>query len=154
MRRHAVRLLQCAEAAVTLVGAKAGWVRPAVTSPVGAGAIRIDTRYSGQRRVATADKGSEGRGQVTDAESDAAVLALRWAAITDMVARRLFRKDACLVRAAALQRLLLRRHVPTELRIGVRKQEDGSIASHAWLEHRDRVIMGRLPDLDTYHPLS
>ncbi len=42
----------------------------------------------------------------------------------------------CLPRSLALQRMLARRGIASELRIGVRKESNGAggIAAHAWVE--------------------
>ncbi len=45
----------------------------------------------------------------------------------------------CLPRALVLERLLLRRGAPAELRIGVRR-EDGRLAAHAWVEVDGRPV--------------
>lgn len=59
----------------------------------------------------------------------------------------------CLVRALATQSLLGRFGYPSELRIGVRKAEDGGIAAHAWLESAGSVVIGEF-ELDHYVPLA
>lgn len=48
----------------------------------------------------------------------------------------------CLVRARAAQRWLAALGVPTELSIGVRKDETGRFGAHAWLTFEDEVIIG------------
>ncbi len=58
----------------------------------------------------------------------------------------------CLVQSLTLQRLLRRRGVPAELRIGV--QRDGeSIGAHAWLEAGGRPINARQDVEETFLPL-
>ncbi len=59
----------------------------------------------------------------------------------------------CLPRALALQRMLLRRGEQGTIRFGVKRGETGVLA-HAWLVHADKVVMGQLPDLDSFTPLS
>jgi len=48
----------------------------------------------------------------------------------------------CLVRALATQALLTRYGYPAQLRIGVRKAEDGGLAAHAWLEAGGAIVIG------------
>jgi hypothetical protein len=62
------------------------------------------------------------------------------------------RGSNCLVRALATQAMLTRYGYPSELKIGVRKSEDGCLAAHAWLECAGGVIIGAA-DLDSYTPL-
>lgn len=50
--------------------------------------------------------------------------------------------DNCLVRALALRMLLARRDIASELHIGARKDEQGEFAAHAWLTHRDAILVG------------
>lgn len=48
----------------------------------------------------------------------------------------------CFTRALALRMLLANRDIPTELHIGVRKDEEGRFAAHAWLTWRERILLG------------
>ena len=48
----------------------------------------------------------------------------------------------CLVRALATQALLTRYGYAAQLRIGVRKADDGGLAAHAWLEAGGAVVIG------------
>ena len=59
----------------------------------------------------------------------------------------------CLPRALALQRMLVRRGGRGTVRFGVKK-EDGIVHAHAWLVLSDRVLIGNLPDLSRFSPLS
>jgi hypothetical protein len=45
----------------------------------------------------------------------------------------------CLRRALTLQKLLAQRHVATELKIGVQK-ENGQFSAHAWLEYQGQPL--------------
>ncbi len=45
----------------------------------------------------------------------------------------------CLRRALTLQKLLAKRGIPVELKIGVRKQ-DGQLSAHAWLEFQGQPL--------------
>lgn len=51
----------------------------------------------------------------------------------EVAARQHLRPMHCLVRSLTLQRLLARRGVATELKIGVSKEQE-SLAAHAWVE--------------------
>jgi Transglutaminase-like superfamily len=59
----------------------------------------------------------------------------------------------CLVRALATQALLGRFGYRSELRIGVRKDPDGSLAAHAWLESAGATVIGEFA-LGDYVPLE
>jgi hypothetical protein len=48
----------------------------------------------------------------------------------------------CLPRALVANRLLRVRGFPSTVRIGVRRDENGLFAAHAWLELRGEVVMG------------
>ena len=62
-----------------------------------------------------------------------------WAA--SAAARRLLPNRPCLTQALVVQFLLIRRHCPAQLQIGVTK-EDGALAAHAWVELDGRVLIG------------
>ncbi|NBB85936.1 MAG: lasso peptide biosynthesis B2 protein [Bacteroidetes bacterium] len=62
-----------------------------------------------------------------------------WAA--SAAARRLLPNRPCLTQALVVQFLLMRRHCPAQLQIGVTK-EDGALAAHAWVELDGRVLIG------------
>jgi len=57
------------------------------------------------------------------------------------------------VRALATQSLLGQYSYHSELRIGVRKAEDGGLAAHAWLESAGAVVIGEF-ELEHYVPLE
>jgi Transglutaminase-like superfamily len=50
-------------------------------------------------------------------------------------------RRTCLKRAAVLYHLLRRDGVPVELRIGVRRDDTGLLAAHAWLTREDRCYL-------------
>jgi len=52
----------------------------------------------------------------------------------------------CLRRSLVLQRMLGRRSIPAELRLGVRKEE-GQLKAHAWLEYQGQPV-GEAEDLE------
>ncbi|MEO6391310.1 MAG: lasso peptide biosynthesis B2 protein [Pyrinomonadaceae bacterium] len=59
----------------------------------------------------------------------------------------------CLPRALVGRYLLLRAGCPAIIRFGANKATDGAFAAHAWLESRDRVLLGGETRLD-YTPLT
>ena len=59
----------------------------------------------------------------------------------------------CLLRALATQSMLGRFGYRSELRIGVRKADEGGIAAHAWLESGGAVVIGEF-ELEEYVPLA
>lgn len=59
----------------------------------------------------------------------------------------------CLARALTAQVLMKQHGHPSELRIGVAKAETGELEAHAWIEHRERVVIGNLNDLQRYVPM-
>lgn len=59
----------------------------------------------------------------------------------------------CLARALTTAVLMNIYSLPYELNIGVAKGESG-IDAHAWIVSQDRVIVGNLPDLSRYVPMS
>lgn len=76
--------------------------------------------------------------QATHADPD--LERMIWA--VDVVGRRLFPQNPCLTQAVVVQRLLRRRGIPAELRIGVRKEQGATLEAHAWVEHEGEVVMG------------
>ncbi len=59
-------------------------------------------------------------------------------------------KSTCLHRALVTRILLAHQDIETILHIGARHDGEGKLEAHAWLEYKGQVIMGNLPDLDTY----
>ncbi len=64
------------------------------------------------------------------------------AAVISRLALRVPWRADCLVQALAGQRLLLRRHVASEIVIGTTKGGAGAFEAHAWLLYEDTVILG------------
>jgi hypothetical protein len=60
----------------------------------------------------------------------------------------------CLVQALSADWLLKWLRQPAHLRIGARRDADGKLLAHSWLESGGRVIVGNLPDLSAYRVLS
>ncbi|MBR8829372.1 MAG: lasso peptide biosynthesis B2 protein [Gomphosphaeria aponina SAG 52.96 = DSM 107014] len=53
----------------------------------------------------------------------------------------------CLQRAMAAQVLLRRQGYPTELRLGVGKDNSGEMVFHAWVESKGKVVIGGLGNM-------
>jgi hypothetical protein len=70
----------------------------------------------------------------------------------EVAARQHLHPMHCLVRSLTLQRLLARRGVGTELRLGVSKEQE-SLAAHAWVELDGEPISERGPVEARYLPL-
>lgn len=59
----------------------------------------------------------------------------------------------CLARALVAQTMMQQHGHACELRIGVAKGQTGKLEAHAWVEHRGRVVIGYLSDLQRYVPM-
>ncbi|MGB5900380.1 MAG: lasso peptide biosynthesis B2 protein [Geitlerinemataceae cyanobacterium] len=59
----------------------------------------------------------------------------------------------CLARALVTQTMMKQHGHSGELRIGVAKGQTGELEAHAWVEHRGRVVIGYLSDLQRYVPM-
>jgi hypothetical protein len=70
--------------------------------------------------------------------------------ITWMSRRIPWRAD-CLVQALAGQRMLIRRRIASEIRIGTTKHDDGRFEAHAWLVCGPQVLLGG--DINRFEPL-
>ncbi|HIK30438.1 MAG TPA: lasso peptide biosynthesis B2 protein [Oscillatoriales cyanobacterium M59_W2019_021] len=62
-------------------------------------------------------------------------------------------KVKCLARALAADFLLRHQGYSTQLRIGVAKDENGTLTAHAWLESEGQIAIGRVPNLSNYTAL-
>ena len=60
----------------------------------------------------------------------------------------------CLARALTTSVLMSIYDFPHEISIGVAKGENGKLKAHAWVMSQDNVIVGNLPDLSSYVPMS
>ena len=79
-----------------------------------------------------------------------------WAAT--VIGRRVLGEGPCLAQALAVQILLSRKQLHTELCIGVAKDGSGNLVAHAWVEKDGQIVIGGseqelkrytpLPDLD------
>ena len=61
--------------------------------------------------------------------------------------------STCLSNALAGQILFATCHHPTTLHIGVRNTPDAGFEAHAWLTLNSTILLGHLPDLDSYKEL-
>ena len=87
-----------------------------------------------QRYVALASNDAR---SVSGSEASGVIERMRW--LVGIAGRYHLHPMRCLQRALVLQWLLGRCGIGTELRIGVRRQEDG-LRAHAWLEHAGQPI--------------
>lgn len=67
-----------------------------------------------------------------------------------VTSKYLLNDTPCLTRALAVELLLRRRKIPSDLRIGVARSEDGGFKAHAWVESEGDVLIGYLTDLNKY----
>jgi hypothetical protein len=70
-----------------------------------------------------------------------------------VVARRI-PQATCLTRALAARWLLAGAGHPATLHYGWRRDEQGRLHAHAWLESGARVLLGDDEDLGRYHPFT
>ena len=63
-------------------------------------------------------------------------------------------KAACLSQALTAQFLLAQSGYDAELQIGAAKSADGKLEAHAWVTSESGILIGNLPDLDRFVPLS
>jgi hypothetical protein len=66
------------------------------------------------------------------------------------VAAHLVPGSTCLVRALAAQSLCRRFGYDPELRLGARRDDEGELEVHAWLEMDDEVLIGGGQELTDY----
>ncbi|MEL6581048.1 MAG: lasso peptide biosynthesis B2 protein [Cyanobacteria bacterium J06621_12] len=60
----------------------------------------------------------------------------------------------CLARALTTAVLMNIYGFPYQINIGVAKGKSGKIEAHAWVTSQEKVIVGNLPDLSRYVPMS
>lgn len=60
----------------------------------------------------------------------------------------------CLARALTTQVLMKRQSYTPQLHIGVAKGEQGRLEAHAWIEYEQQIVIGGLPNLARYMPMS
>jgi hypothetical protein len=61
---------------------------------------------------------------------------------------------ACLAQALAAQFLFIQSGYPADLQIGVARGEAGKFEAHAWVTNESGTLIGDLPDLARFVPLS
>lgn len=74
-------------------------------------------------------RGMESDEEISEEQHD---YAKRIASIANRICNQTKWQSKCLVRALVAQKLLTRKHIPTTLYLGVKK-EDGKLIAHAWL---------------------
>ena len=60
----------------------------------------------------------------------------------------------CLARALTTQVLMKQQGYSPQFCIGVTKTELGKLEAHAWIEYQGQIVIGELPNLSLYLPLS
>lgn len=60
----------------------------------------------------------------------------------------------CLGRALVTQTLLSVFGYSSQVCFGVAKENAHQIEAHAWVEYQGRIIIGQLPNINRFHPLS
>jgi hypothetical protein len=70
------------------------------------------------------------------------------------VTQRLPFRCTCLVQSLAVDAMLRRRGVSSEIRVGVRPPGSGTLVAHAWVEHHGEVVFGARGDLADYRALA
>ena len=58
-------------------------------------------------------------------------------------------KSTCLVQAIAAQILYSHNGIPTDLHIGVKKQ-NGDLEAHAWIECNGEIVVGEMAEPEDY----
>lgn len=72
---------------------------------------------------------------------DAIARARSTARIVDVASRRNLFGANCLARSLVLRRMLLCQGLQADLRVGVRKTDDGSLDAHAWVEYAGQPLI-------------
>lgn len=121
---------------------RAGLAVPAIR--LGLSALPFDTLDALVSLLGAGD-GAEAAAPAADA---AEVERVRWAVAA--VGRR-WPGATCLTQALAARMLLGRRGIPSQVRIGLRRDEAGGIAGHAWLESEGAAAPAE--DAEGYSPL-
>jgi hypothetical protein len=79
--------------------------------------------------------------------------AQHYADVIEATSRHHVVRSQCLQRSLVLHRWLHRESIPSELRIGVRK-DNGELKAHAWVELGGQVVNDRLPAVRAFSPLD
>jgi len=104
------------------------------------------------RRVRELAAGAMNEGAVRETDGTWSTIH-RLQRLVDLAGRRHLVPVHCLRRALVLQRMLGRRGIRTELRIGVRR-ESGAFLAHGWLEHDGQPIGETGPVEAWFSPLE
>jgi hypothetical protein len=83
---------------------------------------------------------ASGRERLVDERAQQEIDRVRWA--VEGAARRLPWRIVCFQKGLAVQRLLARRGIPSNLHYGVAHEEHGELKAHVWVTHRDRYVIG------------
>lgn len=75
----------------------------------------------------------------------------RIAFVLPRISARLPWRSDCMIQAIAAQNWLSARGLPSEIRIGVERPDQGPFGAHAWLVHEDTVVTGG--DISRYEVL-
>jgi len=100
----------------------------------------LGLRLTGLRRVQRALERMSPLSRRGGTHGDPAIHAMQSARMVFAAARHGPYRATCLPTALALQSLLRRRGIHTDLRLGVRKDR-GRFEAHAWLEHRGIALI-------------
>ena len=80
--------------------------------------------------------------------------ALQLATAVRRASRYLPMHPTCLMQALAVHALLARYQLQGALYFGVYQSHDVSFLAHAWVEYNGQTLIGQLPALSQYHPLT
>lgn len=98
--------------------------------------VSVELRFRGIRRLSSETGGSSEVARVGPEQLFRARQYFRW---VEVASRRHILRTRCLHRSLVLHRWLLRDGLPSQLRIGVRK-DDGSLRAHAWVELDGQIV--------------
>lgn len=72
----------------------------------------------------------------------------------DVSSRYWFGEVKCLAKALTTQILMSSYGYCPQLQIGVAKSKQGNLEAHAWVENEGKVVVGHLPNLSHFIPLT
>lgn len=75
-------------------------------------------------------------------------------AIFDIATRNHYKTMNCLRRCMALQTLLTKNGLPSQLHIGVRMDEEKNMQAHSWLTSQGTLINDQQDNVDTYQKIT
>jgi transglutaminase superfamily protein len=113
--------------------------------------VSVELRFRGVRRLASETSGSRDIARAIGPEQvSRAREYFRW---VEVASRRHILRTRCLHRSLVLHRWLLHDGVPSQLRIGVRK-DDGTLRAHAWVEIDGEVVGESAAHVAKFTPLT